>query len=299
MTLSLIVHGGAWDIPDDLLEAHRMGCRAAALVGWSILQNSGAALDAVEAAVRSMEDDPALNAGTGAVLNWEGEVQLDASLMEGTHLRAGAVAAVHGIKNPISLARLVLQSENVLLVGEGAVKFARESGMQECDPRELVVERELALWQARRREHESHRGNILGSPVGDTVGAVAVDVHGDIASGGSTGGRPFKTAGRVGDCPLIGCGIYADNSVGAAACTGWGEDIIRVVMAKSAVDLLRDGESPQDAAAQVVSLLNERVNGRGGVILVDRMGDVGFAFNTAHMAYAYLREGLSEPAVGV
>jgi beta-aspartyl-peptidase (threonine type) len=131
------------------------------------------------------------------------------------------------------------------------------------------------------------------------VGAVALDQRGSIAAGNSSGGRPFKHPGRVGDCPLIGCGIYADNSIGGAACTGVGEDIIRVVMAKCAVDLLEGGETPQEAAPHAVSLLKGRVNGKGGVILVNRAGQVGFAFNTAHMAYAYLTEGMGEPVVGV
>ena len=299
MTTSLIVHGGAWDIPEDLLEAHKLGCQAALMKGWSILQGGGHALDAVEAAIRSMEDDPALNAGTGAALNAEGEVQLDASLMEGAALMAGAVAAVQGIKNPISLARLVLESENVFLVAEGAVKFARAAGMEECDPRQLIVERELKLWEVRRREYESRRREGSGSPMGDTVGAVALDQHGTIAAGDSTGGSPFKHPGRVGDSPLVGCGIYADNRVGGAACTGWGEGNTRVVMAKSAVDLLKDGESPREAAAHAVAMLKERVDGRGGVIMVDRTGNLGFAFNTAHMAHAYLTEGMGEPVVGV
>jgi beta-aspartyl-peptidase (threonine type) len=299
VTRSLIVHGGAWDIPDDLLEAHRVACRVALLAGWSILQSGGHALDAVEAAIRSMEDDPTLNAGTGAVLNAQGEVQLDASLMEGEHLKAGAVAAVQGIKNPISVARLVVESENVLLVAEGALRFAREAGIEECDNESLIVERERKLWQAWRKESGSRLAAGLQAGRGDTVGCVALDERGTIAAGNSSGGRPFKHPGRVGDCPLVGCGIYADNLIGGAACTGVGEDIIRVVMAKFAVDLLKDGETAREAAARAVSLLKGKVDGRGGLILVDRAGEIGFAFNTVRMAYAYLTEGMGEPVVGV
>ncbi len=295
MALSLIVHGGAWDIPDELREAHQAGCRAALMAGWSILQDGGHALDAVEAAIRVMEDDPALNAGTGAVLNAAGELQLDASIMDGAQLRAGAVAAVQGIKNPISLARLVLESDHVFLVGEGAVQFGLSSGMKLCDPRELVVERELRSWEARRREMD------VGSSAatGDTVGAVAIDSRGDLAAGDSTGGTPFKHPGRVGDSPLIGCGVYADNCVGGAACTGWGEAITRVVLAKSALELLEEGGSVQEAATRAIRLLEDRVEGRGGVILVDSNGDVGYAFNTAAMAHGYVKEGMSEPLVSV
>jgi len=299
MALSLIVHGGAWDIPDDLVDAHKSGCKAALLQGWSILQSGGHALDAVEAAIRVMEDDPVLNAGTGAVLNAAGEVQLDASIMDGAQLRAGAVAAVQGIRNPISLARLVLESDNVLLVAEGAVQFARSWGVELCDPGELVVERELRLWEAQRREMGSSDGDGSSTTVGDTVGAVAIDSHGDLAAGDSTGGTPFKHPGRVGDSPLIGCGVYADNLVGGAACTGWGEGITRVVLAKTAIDLLKEGGSVQEAAARAIQLLQDRVEGRGGVILVDSRGDVGYACNTDAMAHAYLKEGMSEPIVGV
>jgi beta-aspartyl-peptidase (threonine type) len=299
MALSLIVHGGAWDIPDELADAHKSGCRAALLQGWSILQSGGHALDAVEAAIRVMEDDPILNAGSGAVLNAAGEVQLDASIMDGAQLRAGAVAAVQGIRNPISLARLVLESDNVLLVAEGAVQFARSLGMELCDPGELVVERELRLWEAQRRELGSSDGGGSSPAVGDTVGAVAIDSHGDLAAGDSTGGTPFKHPGRVGDSPLIGCGVYADNRVGGAACTGWGEGITRVVLAKTALDLLKEGGSVQEAAERAIQLLRDRVEGRGGVILVHSSGDVGYAFNTAAMAHAYLKEGMSEPIVGV
>jgi beta-aspartyl-peptidase (threonine type) len=299
MAVSLIVHGGAWDIPDELLEAHKSGCMAALLEGWSILQSGGGALDAVEAAIRRMEDNPILNAGTGAVLNARGEVQADASIMDGQELRAGAVAAVQGISNPITLARRVLESENVLLVAEGAVEFARASGMQECNPQELVVERELNLWEEWRREQLSLDGQALGTGIGDTVGAVAVDERGNIAAGDSTGGRPFKHPGRVGDSPLIGCGVYADNKVGGAACTGWGEGITRVVLAKTTLDLLRQEQRVQRAAELAVQLLEERVDGRGGVILIDGLGNVGYAFNTAAMARAYLTEGMGEPVVGV
>jgi beta-aspartyl-peptidase (threonine type) len=298
MTTSLIVHGGAWDIPADLLEAHRLGCRAALMKGWSILLGGGHALDAVEAAIRSMEDDPALNAGTGCVLNAEGRAQLDASIMEGAQLRAGAVAAVETIKNPISLARLVLESENVLLVAQGAVQFAMEAGMEECDNESLIVDRERRLWEAWRRENAPQGTASL--PVGgdDTVGAVALDSQGNIAAGNSTGGRPFKHPGRVGDSPLVGCGIYADNQAGGVACTGWGEGMTRVVMAKSALDLVEAGKMVHEAASLAVEMLRARVDGRGGLIMMDRLGNVSYAYTTGALARAYLTEGMDEPVVG-
>jgi beta-aspartyl-peptidase (threonine type) len=171
--------------------------------------------------------------------------------------------------------------------------------MELCDPREMVVERELRLWEARRRETVVSEGGGSRAAAADTVGAVAMDSRGNLAAGNSTGGTPFKHPGRVGDSPLIGCGVYADNRLGGAACTGWGEAITRVVLAKSALDLLREIGSVQEAAAGAIRLLQERVEGRGGVILVDSHGDVGYAFNTASMAHGYLKEGMSEPLVSV
>jgi beta-aspartyl-peptidase (threonine type) len=298
MALSLIVHGGAWDIPDDLVEVHKLACRAALVEGWKVLTSGGHALDAVEAAIRVMEDDPHLNAGTGSVLNAEGRVQLDASIMEGAELRAGAVAAVETIKNPISLARLVLRSENVFLVAQGAVQFAREAGMEESENESLIVDRERALWEVRHREKALQGGAGFPPGAGDTVGAVAMDSQGNIAAGDSTGGTPFKHPGRVGDSPLIGCGVYADNHVGGAACTGWGEGITRMALAKTALDLVQNGKLVHEAAAMAVEMLRARVDGRGGLIMVDRLGRVSYAYSTGALARAYLTEGMDEPVVG-
>lgn len=300
MRASLIVHGGAWDIPADLIDAHKAGCRAALLAGWDILASGGSALDAVEAAIRLMEDDATFDAGRGSVLNVEGEMELDASIMEGSDLNAGAVAAVRDVKNPISLARRVLEeSEHVFLVGKGASLFARRVGIGECDWQELLVERELERWESLRKEVGLDRQDAYRGPASDTVGAVALDRRGTIVAGNSTGGSPFKHAGRVGDSPLIGCGIYADNSLAGAACTGWGEGIIRVALAHSAVILLREGVAVQEAAAQAVQLLGDKVEGRGGIIMVDRNGDVGHAYSTPAMAHAYLTDDLDEPVVAV
>lgn len=299
MRISLIVHGGAWDIPPDLVEAHKSGCEAALLEGWQILRRGGRALDAVERAIRKMEDDPTFDAGRGSVLNVEGQIELDASIMEGEDLQAGAVAAVKNIKNPISLARLVLESEHVFLVGRGASLFAREMGMAECRSEELLVERELSRWEALRENSACRSRDAFGFPRGDTVGAVAMDQRNNIVAGNSTGGSPYKHPGRVGDAPLVGCGIYADNTVGGVACTGWGEAIIRVALAKSVLHLLRDDRPVQRAAALAVQLLGEKVGGVGGLIMIDRAGHVGYSFNTPKMAYAYLNEDLKHPVVGI
>ncbi len=229
MAKAIIVHGGAWDIPPELHVDHLAGCHAAAAAGWDALASGGSALGAVEAAIRIMEDHPVFDAGRGSHLNADGVVELDAGMMDGASLRAGAVAAVRRIANPITLARHVLHdSPHVFLVGDGAERFALEVGMAPCDPEELIVPRERAMWEARRAEGAPARPDnafrpSLGDRSADTVGAVALDEMGNLAVGNSTGGTFFKAPGRVGDTPIIGCGLYADNTMGAAACTGWGE----------------------------------------------------------------------------
>ena len=265
---SIIVHGGAGPIKDDSLPARLDGCKAAALAGWKILAAGGSALDAVEAAVVVLEDNPLFNAGTGSALNSLGKVEMDAAIMEGQSLRAGAVAAVSGIKNPIKLARRVMEDgRHVLLAGEGASLFARQIGFPQCAPDSLVVEREKKRWDSKH----------------GTVGCVAFDSKGDLAVGTSTGGIFDKLPGRVGDSPLIGCGTYADD-YGAASCTGHGESIIRLLLAKRAVDYLQEGvEAPTAAEMAISDLEDERIGGSGGIILIDRWGKIGYARNTTHM----------------
>ena len=244
----------------------------------------------MEAAVVALEDDPVFDAGVGSHLNRDGVPELDAILMEGSTLKAGAIAAVSRLRNPIKLARRVLEgSENMFLVGAGAEQFAREQGMALCDPAELTTEAERAAWR-RCREDEHVASHHVGHGFG-TVGAVALDVTGEIAAGTSTGGTCCKFPGRVGDSPLIGCGCYADNEAGGVSCTGWGEAIMRVVMAKTAVECLRRAAHPEsapaDAAREAVLQLAKRGHGTGGLILLDRQGRPGFDFNTRRMAFGY------------
>ncbi|HEY4741703.1 MAG TPA: isoaspartyl peptidase/L-asparaginase [Candidatus Acidoferrales bacterium] len=287
MKPSLIVHGGAWNIPDFAIEDCRNGCQRALEAGWAILSKGGEALDAVEAAIVVLEDDPTFDAGIGSHLNLEGTIELDAIVMDGATLKAGAVAAVERIRNPIRLARSVLESsEHMMLVGSGAEQFAREQGLPLCDPEELVLERERMAWRRCREDRhaaEFHVDHAMG-----TVGAVAMDSRGNLFAGTSTGGTCCKHAGRVGDSPLIGCGCYADAQAGGVSCTGLGEAIMRIVMAKSAVEFLRAGKSPKAAAEACTRLLLQRGHGTGGLILVDRHGAPGFAFNTARMAFGYV-----------
>ena len=274
---SIIVHGGAGPIKDDSLAARLEGCKAAALAGWAILQQGGAALDAVEAAVVGLEDNPLFNAGTGSTLNSLGKIEMDAAIMEGHSLRAGAVAAVSGVKNPINLARRVLEDgRHILLAGEGALLFARQIGFPECAPESLLVESEKKRWQSKH----------------GTVGAVAFDSAGRLAVATSTGGIFNKLPGRVGDSPLIGCGTYADD-YGAASCTGQGEAIMRLVLAKSTVDFLHEADDieAQTAARMAIAHLEERLQSTGGIILIDRSGNIGYARNTSHMPVGWVLSG--------
>ena len=287
MKPSLIVHGGAWNIPDGAVEDCREGCRRALESGWAVLARGGAALDAVEAAIIVLEDDPTFDAGIGSHLNLDGRVELDAIVMDGATLKAGAVAGVQRIRNPIRLARKVMESsEHMMLIAAGAEQFAREQGLPLCDPEELVLDRERMAWRRCREDRhaaEHHVDHAMG-----TVGAVAMDAQGHLIAGTSTGGTCCKHAGRVGDSPLIGCGCYSDAEAGGVSCTGLGEAIMRVVMAKTAVEFLRAGQAPDAAAKAAARVLHQRGRGTGGLILLDRHGTPGFAFNTPRMAFGYV-----------
>jgi L-asparaginase / beta-aspartyl-peptidase len=272
---AIIAHGGAGPIKDDSLSERLDGCRRAAIAGWEILERGGSALDAVEAAVIVLEDDPLFNAGTGSTLNLLGEVEMDAAIMDGKALRAGAVAAVSRIKNPIRLARCVMDDgRHVLLAGEGALRFARSIQFTECPPDALVAA------SAKQRWDEKY----------GTVGCVALDAAGNLAAATSTGGIFGKLPGRVGDSPLIGCGTYADG-LGGVSCTGHGESIIRVVLAKSATAYLSENIEPQAAAGRAVDLLAGKTGSTGGLIMIDRAGRVGYARNTTHMPVCCVIEG--------
>ncbi|HTY60376.1 MAG TPA: isoaspartyl peptidase/L-asparaginase [Bacteroidota bacterium] len=303
--LSLVVHGGAWNIPDDEVDAHRAGALAAVRAGWDLLKEGGSAVEAVERAIAVMENDETFNAGRGASLNGAGEIELDASIMEGGNLRAGAVAAVQNIANPISLARAIMEkSESVLLVGMGATRFAKEHGVKTCGQDALITPRQIGRWRESQAAPERTPVRRKGSPrravPGDTVGAVALDFEGTIASGSSTGGTPGKLPGRVGDAPLVGCGTYADNGIGGASATGWGEGIIRIVMAKSVLEIMHaNGNDPEAAAKEAVALLKKRTGGHGGIIVVNSAGAVGIGFNTPRMCRAYMTSSTRAPIAAV
>jgi beta-aspartyl-peptidase (threonine type) len=301
--ISLIVHGGAWDIPDDLVEAHRRGVLAAVKGGWEILKKGGAAIDAVEAAIVAMENDETFDAGRGSFINAIGDVELDAGIMEGKTLRAGAVAAVQNVRNPIVLARKIKEeSEHVLLVGMGATRFAKEHRVPTCSPDHLVTARELERWKGIQGKgtFTTKHAFLKGKMPSDTVGAVALDRRGTIVAGTSTGGTPNKYPGRVGDSPLIGCGTYADNEFGGVSASGWGETLIRVTMAKTVVDLLAsNGGDPDRAVRDALHRLEKKVGGFGGVVVVTPDGRVASGFNTPRMASAYMTSAMKSPIAAV
>ena len=272
----IVVHGGAGDIPDEQAEGHRLGVQRASQVGWEVLTAGGSAEDAVEAAIRVMEDDEVFDAGRGSFLDLDGALSMDAAFMEGSDLNAGAVAAVSQMRNPISLARLLLSAPHVLLVGEGAHRWGEQHGLHRCSPDDLIVARE-------RERVLAHQG------LNDTVGAVAMDLSGHLAAGVSTGGSPLKVPGRVGDVPCIGAGIYADDQVGGVSCTGVGEQITRIVMAKRCTDRLAKGDvTAQQAAEEAIAYLARRVHGEGGLIVLSHDGEIGCAMNTQRMSRAWI-----------
>jgi beta-aspartyl-peptidase (threonine type) len=277
---ALIVHGGAGADPGGREEL-RGGMRDAVAAGWRALVEGGTALDAVEAAVRSLEDHPRFNAGRGSVLTAAGTVETDASIMEGDQLRNGAVAAVSGVRNPISLARQILEAgRHSLFAGPGALTRARELGVPLCDPAELVTE---------------HQRRRLAALQAGTVGAVALDRLGTIAAATSTGGMAGKLPGRVGDSALIGCGTYAESTLGGVSCTGDGEAIIRVTLARRALDILKSVSEPGHACEVALSVLVEEGRGQGGLILVDWRGRVGWARSTILMPVGYMSPAHAEP----
>jgi L-asparaginase / beta-aspartyl-peptidase len=307
MPIAIVVHGGAGTASPERVEMLQAGCKEAALVGWQILQSGGSALDAVEAAVRALEDNPNFNAGTGACLTTEGNIELDAGIMDGRALAVGAVAGIELIKNPIGLARKVLESPHVLLVGKGAQDFAQEQGISRCAFEDLLTERQYEIWKAMRAANESqepsyHRREVRSLKARDekhgTVGAVAIDMSNSLAAATSTGGIYNKYPGRVGDSPLVGCGFYADEEA-AISCTGHGEDFVRLLLAKRAADFIARGESAREAAEAAIAVLGQRASGTGGLIVVDRLGNVGFAWNSQNMSHAYMVEGLEEPVTGI
>ncbi|MFP4545372.1 MAG: isoaspartyl peptidase/L-asparaginase [Methanomassiliicoccales archaeon] len=280
MEPAIIVHGGGWSIPRDRHRPHLEGCRAAAEVGFDALVGPGNSADAVEEAIRHMEDDPTFDAGRGSFLTREGEVEMDAMIMRGD-LSMGAVASVSCIAHPVTLARRIMEdSEHCMLVSTGALDFARERGMPTVTTRSLLTERERERWM----ERDDDPGTVFRRR--GTVGAVAIGPEGSICAATSTGGTPNKAKGRVGDSALVGCGTYADDHSAGVSATGWGESLMRVTMARRVCGHVEKGKGAMEACRDSVGELSSLVNGIGGVIAIDHRGEVGYAHNTECMAVA-------------
>jgi L-asparaginase / beta-aspartyl-peptidase len=338
---SLIVHGGAWQIPDDEVAAHVEGLRRALARGTEILLAGAPAIEVVVETLVVLEDDPTFDAGVGSVLNRDGRVEMDASLMDGETMRAGSCLCVPDVRNPIRLARAILDDGRaVMLAGEGASRFARDAGLVTCRPEELILERERRRFEFLRslEEYKTRQpfdGSLPPDPLSqpsDTVGAVCFDAQGRIAAGTTTGGAPYTLPGRIGDSPVLGAGTWAESGVGGASATGWGESILRELLAFRAVQEIdtitierrpaprRSADTPPirqepitwgplprgvsrtpaaHAARVAIDAYARRVAGSGGVILLGPDGSPGFAFNTPRMARGYWMEGMERPLVEI
>jgi beta-aspartyl-peptidase (threonine type) len=276
---AIVVHGGAGQRDDATDRTRAAAVDAAAAAGFAVLTGGGSSLDAVLAAVVRLEDDPRFNAGLGSVLTADGTVECDASIMSGSDLRAGAVAVVRGVANPIRLANAVMNAgREVFLVGAPAEVLARRHGLRVVAPEALVTEEALERWRARR------------AGPGETVGAVACDADGHVAAATSTGGVAHQRAGRVGDSAVIGAGTYADDLLGAGSATGPGEAIIRVGLVRVALAALAAGADPATAGREALAVLGTRIGATAGIILVDPRGRIGVAHTTAAMPAAWRSE---------
>jgi len=266
--------------------------------GREILTLGGSALQAVEACASLLEDDPVFNAGCGSVLNENGKVEMDAAIMDGRDLSAGAVAAIDNIANPIQLARYVMtESEHVMLISEGAMRFADHCGMERAPENYFYTpERVEQLNQARLKhkimlDHDDTEGDSEDQKYG-TIGAIAWDMHGSLAAATSTGGIVNKRMGRVGDSPIIGAGVYADNETCAVSATGYGEDFMRSVFSKTIADFIYMKDmNAQQATEAGIEYLNRKVKGRGGVIVIDKDGHCASGFTTKKMIHGWIERG--------
>lgn len=300
MPYSIIVHGGAWAIPYSSIESNLQGVRSAASIGHAVLERGGSALDAVEAAVRVLENDTSFAAGTGSCLTESGTVELDAAVMEAPidkRAMAGAIAAASNLRNPITVARAVAEkNEHVLLVAHGANVFAKEMGCEEVPANALVTISAREEWD---------RFNKYGKVVNelfnthDTVGAAAVDKYGCLAAGTSTGGITFKRCGRVGDSPIVGAGLFAESTVGACSTTGHGESILKTTLARYALWLMEwEMLDPNAAAEKALKYMRQKSGGCGGLVIVNSRGELGYAFTTPRMAWASI-DTAGKPSSGI
>jgi len=302
----ILVHGGAGAWQPERRKPGIAGVKAAAKAGFDVLKSGGTALDAVEAAVKSMEDNPTFNAGLGSTLTIDKRIEMEASIMNGKTLTAGAASLLKDIKNPVSLARLVMEkTDHVYIAGNGAEKLAQLFKVERRDPQ---TELRLRYWKELKQKLKT--GEIESLPKleklittnpnlfeTDTVGAVALDKHRNTAAATSTGGFALKWPGRIGDTPLIGCGNYADNEAGACSATGKGEVAIRLVLAKHVCDQMHNGQTAQKAVENAITLVNKRLHIKSsiGLIAVDTQGRTGAAHNTHNLCWAYMTPKTAQP----
>ncbi|RLI22113.1 asparaginase [Candidatus Bathyarchaeota archaeon] len=302
----IVVHGGAGTWHPERQSPGIKGAKEAALEGFKILKAGGSALDAVEAAVMSLEDNEVFNAGRGSTLTIDQRVEMEASIMDGKTLKAGAAGLLRDIKNPVKLARIIMEhTDYVFLVGEGAEKLAELFNLERANP---ITELRLKYWKNLKEKLLKGEVNYLPklhklvkeNPnlfVYETVGAVALDNEGNVAAATSTGGMTLKLPGRIGDSPLIGCGNYADNESGACSATGIGEIAIRLVLAKTVCEYMRSMDA-QTAVEEAIKLVNRRIAGQAnfmGLIAVDTKGNIGAAHNSPNMCWAYMKPNMDEP----
>jgi beta-aspartyl-peptidase (threonine type) len=277
----ILTHGGAGRVSERRREAREAGCRQAAKRAAELLAIGDSALDAVQLAVEVMEDNPRFNAGRGGALTSEGRLEFDAAIMEGAELRAGAVCSLPAFDHPIAVARAVLaEGGHVMYAGRGARRFAERAGFQRAE------EDAMTTSAARRRLEKARASGKAENWAGGTVGAVAIDAAGNLAAATSTGGMVGKKPGRVGDSPLLGVGTYADNDAGAVSATGQGEAIMRLALGSRTLAFLRIAGDPEAAACRAIELMQRRVGGTGGLILMAPGGQMALARSTPTMAWA-------------
>jgi beta-aspartyl-peptidase (threonine type) len=307
---TIVVHGGAGSWQPERSQDGLRGVKEAAKTGFDILKNGGSAVDSVVEAVAVMEDKGAFNAGYGSSLTIEKKVEMEASIMDGRTLEAGATALLHDIRNPIRLAKIVMEkTDHVFVVGDGAEKLAELYHFERRNP---VTELRLRYYEAQKKQLLARKSELpkLYDLVKhhpelfslDTVGAVAIDKDGSVAAATSTGGFPLKLPGRIGDSPLIGCGTYADNLSGACSATGVGEIAIRLVLAKTVCNYMESGKSAEEAVENAIKLVNKRIStsyNSMGLIVVDTQGRFGAAHNSPNMCWAYFTPDLKDPVASL
>jgi len=298
---ALILHGGctSFEIGDEFELKHQTEQKVAmskiVKQGWSSLESGQSAVSVAERVINLLEDSPFFNAGIGAALNERKEVELDASIMEGTTLSCGAVSGIKDYKNPVSIAlKVMTETQCVYLSGRGAQEFAHKMNFKKTPRQQFITDYQLHWWKIIKKSEIERQKKMKG-----TVGVVVLDEKGNISAATSTGGLTYKMKGRIGDSPLIGCGTYADSRFGGVSLTGYGEQVIKTALAKHTIDLIRfKNYSAQQAAEESIRELSRLKNGKAGIICIDKNGEIGVYTNEMFINYAYMTSTQKEPFVG-